>query len=64
MLTANSLFDVELRKRITETVDRLKDQLAEGLMDHDRYMSITGEIRGLNLVHSLCEEVNTKLQER
>jgi hypothetical protein len=65
--TLNTQFEFELKKRITEEVDRIKDNLAAGLAvtDYAQYQNQVGRIAALQLVvGNYCEEVTTTINER
>jgi len=67
LLTANNQFESELKKRIFEEIDRLKENLAAGLAvtDYAKYQNIVGQIAGLMLVvDSYCDEVQTAINKR
>ena len=67
MLTANNQFEAELKKRIAEEIDRLKENLAVGLAvpDYPTYKNIVGQIAALRLVDdSYCDEVQTAINKR
>jgi len=65
--TFNTQFEFELKKRITEEVDRIKDNLAAGLAvtDYAQYQNQVGRIAALRTVADYyCNEINTTINER
>ena len=67
MLTANNQFEAELKRRIAEEVDHLKENLAAGLAvtDYPQYREIIGKITAYRLVaDSYCDEVQTAINKR
>jgi hypothetical protein len=67
VLTSNTQFEHELRKVISDDIDRIKDILADGkaVPDYAEYKRLVGEIAGMRRVaHDYCEEVETKLSKQ
>ena len=66
MLNYNNLFESELRKSVEEEIDRLKDNLSNGLsvVDYPEYKHQVGKIAGLRTVLELCDEVQSKLSKK
>ena len=60
MYNLNLAFEKELRKLIEEEIERIKDNLANGLsiQDYESYKHQVGKIAGLNTALELCEETN------
>jgi len=66
MFNYNNLFESELRKSVEEEIDRLKDNLSNGLsvVDYPEYKHQVGKIAGLRTVLELCDEVQSKLSKK
>lgn len=64
MLTINTQFDAELRKRIEARIAELKDHLAAGHCDIEQYRRTCGQIAGLIEVFDLCEDVQEQINKR
>jgi len=66
MFNYNNLFENELRKSVEEEIDRLKDNLSNGLsvVDYPEYKHQVGKIAGLRTVLELCDEVQSKLSKK
>jgi hypothetical protein len=67
MLNSNNQFEAELKKRIAEEIDRLKDNLAIGLAvtDYPKYQHLIGQIFAFRtVVDSYCDEVTTAINKR
>jgi hypothetical protein len=60
------LFEKELRKLITEEIERLKDNVSNGLsvVDYSDYKHQVGKIAGLRTVLELCDMVQSELSKR
>lgn len=64
MLTANTMFHVELRKVLAEEVERLKENLASG-QSLDAYKNITGQIAAYRrTIDNFCPEIETLISQR
>ena len=61
MYNLNLAFEKELRKLITEEIERVKDHLASGaaINSYESYKQLVGRIAGLNMALELCEEAST-----
>ena len=67
MLTGNSQFEAELKKRIAEEIERLKDILSQGqaVTDFAEYRHLAGQIFALTRVaNDYCDEVATLINKR
>jgi hypothetical protein len=66
MYNLNSAFEKELRTLVQAEIDRLKDNLANGLStpDYESYKHTVGKIAGLAAVLEMCEEVQTTLSKK
>ena len=67
MATLNTLFRVELTKRIDEELRRLADNLKSGtgIPDYATYKNYIGQIVALERVkNDYCDEVETILEKR
>jgi hypothetical protein len=67
MQTASTAFEAELKKRIGEEIDHLRDNLAAGaaVKDYADYRYHTGQINALRRVaDSYCDEVAMILNKR
>ena len=67
MLTVNTQFEQELKKRIQEEVERVKDIIAAGMAvkDYADYRFHVGRITALrDVADSYCAEVTTKISQR
>jgi hypothetical protein len=66
MFNYNNLFEKELRKLITEEIERLKDNVSNGLsvVDYSDYKHQVGKIAGLRTVLELCDMVQSELSKR
>lgn len=63
-LTYNGAFEAELCHLIGEHIEALKEELAVGAMELDRYRYKAGQIQGLRDTLEFCKEANRKIQER
>jgi hypothetical protein len=66
MFNYNNLFEKELRKLITEEIERLKDNVSNGLsvVDYSDYKHQVGKIAGFRTVLELCDVVQSELSKR
>ena len=66
MLNQNTQFEIELQKLIDQEIERLKDNLSNGLsvVDYADYKHQVGKILGLRSVIELCEEAKSILAKR
>ena len=67
MLTANNQYEHELKKRVDEERERLKDILEAGIAikDYPQYQNYVGQLAAYNKVTStFFEDVNTTLNKR
>lgn len=66
MFNYNNLFEKELKKAIDEEVERLKDNVSNGLsvVDYSDYRYQVGKIAGLHAVLDLCEAVQSEISKR
>jgi len=67
MLTANNQYEHELKKRVDEERERLKDILEAGIAikDYAQYQNYVGQLAAYNKVTStFFEDVNTTLNKR
>ena len=67
MLTGNMLFEHELKARIREEIERLKDNLTSRttIVDYPTYCYHAGQISGLErVVEDYCMDVNSKINKR
>jgi hypothetical protein len=62
----NTLFEKELRRLISEEIERVSANMANGLSINDigQYKHEVGRILGLRSALNLCEEVNDILSKR
>lgn len=65
MYNLNLALEKELRKLIEEELERLRDNLANGLSvpDYETYKHQVGKIAGLTTALELCEEAKNILQK-
>lgn len=64
MQTVNTQFEAALRKRLALRIEELKDDLAAGLVDHEQYKHLCGQIVGIRWVETICNEVAEDLAKR
>ena len=67
MLTANTQFERELKKRIADEQARIKEILATGaaIKDHSDYLKYVGQHQALvNVAGEYCDDVNKIISER
>ncbi len=64
MQTYNGAFEAELCKLIAAEIEVVKDEMAAGAMDLERYTYTAGRIQGFKDVLELCELANKNLDER
>jgi uncharacterized protein (UPF0276 family) len=67
VLTGNTQFESELKKRIAEEIERLQDILETGMSikDYADYKHHVGQIQALRrVVESYCDDVTTKINEQ
>ena len=66
MYNLNLAYGKELRTLVQTEIDRLKDNLANGLStpDYESYKHTVGKIAGLTAVLEMCEEVETILSKK
>jgi hypothetical protein len=59
------LFEIELKKRIEDEIQRIREDLGDGCAaDHAQYLRFTGQILAYRtVVREYCDEVQTKLKE-
>ena len=65
MYNSNLALEAELRKLIEEEIERLKDNLSNGLSvpDYETYKHQVGKIAGLTTALELCEEARTNVSK-
>jgi hypothetical protein len=64
--TGGTRFEAELKKRITEEIERLRDQLAVGMAvkDYAQYQNYVGRLTALTqVVSEFYDEVQTTLNK-
>ena len=67
MLVSNSQFEHELKKVLTQEIERLSENILSvgNVTDYAKYCSIAGEIIALKrVINSYCGEVNTNISKR
>jgi hypothetical protein len=67
MLTANTAFETELKKRIDEEIERIRDILTEGtaIKDYSDYRFFTGQIMALRrCADQYCDETAVTISKR
>jgi hypothetical protein len=67
MLTASNKFESELKRRIDEETKRVLDELMYGqaLKDYADYRYRLGKLHAFSqIADSICDEVNTTINER
>jgi hypothetical protein len=66
MLNYQNLFEIELKKLINEEIDRLKENLSNGLstVDYADYRHQVGKIIALRTVLERCDEVESILSKK
>lgn len=65
MQTTSDLFETKLRKRLTEVIAELKDQLSATVVSElSRPNYIIGQIAAYEAVFGLCNEVQSEINER
>ena len=67
MLTTNTQFEAELKKRISEEVERLRDIIEDGtsVESFDQYKNIVGQLRALRrTVNEFFDDANTAISKR
>ena len=66
MLTYNNQFEIELKKLIAEEIERLTENLSNGLSvtDFSEYKLYVGKISALRSVVEMCDDVQTTLSKR
>lgn len=67
MLTGNTQFEFELKKRIAEEIERIRGILEDGgaIKDIAEYKFQTGQLNALRRVaDSYCDEVTTKINQQ
>lgn len=66
MYNLNLAFDKELRVLLQAEIERLKDNLANGLStpDYESYKHTVGKIAGLTMALELCEETQSILSKK
>lgn len=64
MLTANNLFERELRKLLKAEIERLQEIItSNGISDFAQYRYYVGAIRGLHAALERCDEANTIVEQ-
>lgn len=66
MLNYNNLFEKRLRELIDEEIERLKNNVSNGMsvVDYSDYKHQVGKIAGLRTVLELCSVVQSELSKR
>lgn len=65
MQTVNDLFEQKLRKRITDRIEELKEELAAfPVSDVTQHNNTIGRIAGLREVFGLCDDIQSELKQR
>ncbi len=67
MLTTNTQFEHELKKRIGDEIERLASILivGTGVTDYSQYRYIAGQIAALQRASTeFCDDANTELNKR
>lgn len=66
MLNYNILFEIELKKIVTEEIGRIVDLLSSGIsvVDYAEYKQQVGKIQGLKAALDYCDEVKTIISQR
>jgi hypothetical protein len=66
MLNLNNAFENELKKLIDQEIERLKENLSNGLsvLDYAEYKHQVGKIIGLRTVLERCDDVHTILNQK
>jgi len=62
----NNLFEAELKKLVSAEIERLKDNISNGMsvVDYADYKTQVGKIMGLRMAIELCEEAESILAKR
>lgn len=64
-LTYNNLFEHELRKRIDEEIERVRETTANGqVSDWAAYQREVGKIAGLRMALTAADEAHAELEKR
>jgi len=66
MLNYNNLFEEKIRKLIEDEIERLKNNVSNGMsvVDYSDYKHQVGKIAGLRTVLELCDVVQSELSKR
>jgi hypothetical protein len=66
MYTTSSVFEAEIRKLLNSAIDRIKDDLANGLsvQDIQTYREKVGEVRAYRTALDLCDEASERTDKR
>jgi len=65
MATYNDLFESEIRKKVTERIHGVaQDMITGNLSDFVAYKELSGFIRGLEMIDTLCNEVRSDMEKR
>jgi len=66
MLNYHNLFEIELRKLINDEIDRIKENLSNGLstVDYADYRHQVGKVIALRTVLERCDEVQSILNQK
>jgi hypothetical protein len=67
MLTTNTQFEHELKKRIGEEIERLASNLVIGtsIQDYAQYQHVVGQVAAYQRVATeFCDDANTELDKR
>lgn len=65
MTTYNDLFEDVLLKKINATlIEVSKDLMSGNLTDFSAYKELTGYVRGLMTIETLCAEVRQDMEKR
>ena len=63
-LTLKSAVEAEFRKLVEGECATLAGTIMAGMLEHDRYKSLTGEVRGLRRAMELLETANSNIEKR
>lgn len=64
-LTYNNAFEIKLRERLAEEIERQTATIAEGkVADWGLYQRACGQIAGLRQALDRCDEVHDELEKR
>lgn len=67
MQTASTAFEAELKKRISEEIERIRDILSQGqgVKDYADYRYFSGQINALRrTMDEYCDEIATLINKR